>query len=322
MPSARASLANSFVRAAGPSAARVVNLQTGWPSRIQIFVDGTWQNVDLYISTISSHARKSYELRFQNPAAQTERPIIKQADAKPILMGYTEAWGKPICVVPDVKRRLGSANRFSILFRDTLIQQAVSRGWAEYYSSTDETITAFHASLLPAYLAVESAGDDLPVYGITMAIDNTGFNEVQDLTITQRARVAITRLARDWAFRKDVISAYDGQCALCGLDWGLIQAAHIYPASAPGSPDAIPNGLGLCGNHHAMFDLHKLHIDPSSRKVRIHPNIVKKANEPGRLFLETTYDTLQLPLKAAHHPDPEMLAKRYTWFEELYKWAA
>jgi HNH endonuclease len=310
MSQQRRNLAANLVRAIGSSTARVVDLRNGWPARIEVRNDQVWMPVDLYISTISSHARAAYEFRFQNPAEENQRPIIPVAGVLPVLIGFTEDWGKPICVAPDVTRRIGSRNRFSILFRDSLIQQAVNRGWAEYNSSTDETIVAFQAALLPAYLSLRSVGANVPIIGITNTIENTGFNEVEDETVRQRARVAVSRLARDWAFRRDVVSAYEGHCALCGLDWGLIEAAHIYPASAPNSPDTVPNGLGLCGNHHILLDSHKLHVDPQTFRVKIHPAIRANANSPGRLFLDNTFTELKLPTNRLHRPSSEMLTRR------------
>jgi hypothetical protein len=106
------------------------------------------------------------------------------------------------------------------------------------------------------------------------------------------------------------------------LDWGLIEAAHIYPASAPNSPDTVPNGLGLCGNHHNLLDSHKLHIDPQTFRVKIHPAIRANANQPGRLFLDNTFSELKLPTNRLHRPSSEMLTRRYDWYREVYKWAA
>ena len=97
-----------------------------------------------------------------------------------------------------------------------------------------------------------------PLENIVSAIIDTGFNETDDEVVRERAIVAVKRVARDAAFRGKVLKAYQGQCAMCGIDWSLIQAAHIYPVTAPQSSDSIKNGLGLCGNHHILFDAHKI----------------------------------------------------------------
>ncbi len=64
---------------------------------------------------------------------------------------------------------------------------------------------------------------------------------------------------RSVAFRKVVITAYDHQCALCGLRLltpegrTAVEAAHIVPWSHSHNDDPR-NGLALCGVHHWAFD--------------------------------------------------------------------
>ena len=46
----------------------------------------------------------------------------------------------------------------------------------------------------------------------------------------------------------------------------VIEAAHIVPVSDNGSDDS-GNGLLLCRNHHALFDMGKWCLDPTSLEV-------------------------------------------------------
>ncbi len=66
---------------------------------------------------------------------------------------------------------------------------------------------------------------------------------------------------RDSEFRKRVIRAYKGECAMCGWDGRFIsggtaalEAAHIRWHSHEG-PDATNNGLSLCTLHHKLLDI-------------------------------------------------------------------
>lgn len=69
----------------------------------------------------------------------------------------------------------------------------------------------------------------------------------------------VSRPFRDKAFRRAVMHAYDGRCAVTG--WKLVngggrleaEAAHIRPVE-DGGPDSIRNGLALSGTAHWMFD--------------------------------------------------------------------
>lgn len=69
----------------------------------------------------------------------------------------------------------------------------------------------------------------------------------------------VSKPFRDRAFRRAVMHAYDGRCAVTG--WKLVngggrleaQAAHIRPVEH-GGPDSVRNGLALSGTAHWMFD--------------------------------------------------------------------
>jgi putative restriction endonuclease len=70
---------------------------------------------------------------------------------------------------------------------------------------------------------------------------------------------ATKRIARSRAFRKAVIAAYGGRCAMCGGGATApdgrseIEAAHVIPRGMAGADD-VRNGLALCRLHHWAFD--------------------------------------------------------------------
>jgi hypothetical protein len=237
-----------------------------------------------------------------------------------LLVGFTTDWGNPVCVAPDVTLRLRSDHRFSILFHVGLLQQASRQGWAEYHSKSDEVITAFHPRLLPAYVLVRDVGVQIPAVDVANAIEDSGLMDVEGDAAKRRATAAIMRAIRDAKFARNVVKAYRSECGLCGFNWGLIEAAHIYPVAAPGSPDEVWNGIGMCGNHHAFFDSYKLHIHPDSFAVTVHPELIARANQIGRSFLQNTFRQLRLPTSISDRPRPAMLRKRYDWFRDAYEW--
>ncbi|WP_375773331.1 HNH endonuclease [Archangium gephyra] len=68
----------------------------------------------------------------------------------------------------------------------------------------------------------------------------------------------VRRKARDSAFSRRVRAASGGRCAVCPSvmvyeSVGILETAHIRAVEADG-PDAFPNALALCPNHHALFD--------------------------------------------------------------------
>ena len=75
----------------------------------------------------------------------------------------------------------------------------------------------------------------------------------------ERIRMLTLRTVRDRVFRRVVLRAYDGRCAVTGLKIingggrAEAEAAHIRPVEANG-PDVVGNGIALSGTVHWMFD--------------------------------------------------------------------
>ena len=67
---------------------------------------------------------------------------------------------------------------------------------------------------------------------------------------------------RSWDFANRVKSAYHDLCAVCSIQLGLTEAAHIVPVAWPGSTDLTSNGLSLCRNHHRAYDANLLSVKP------------------------------------------------------------
>lgn len=85
---------------------------------------------------------------------------------------------------------------------------------------------------------------------------------------------SIARRRGGAAFRKSVLSAYANKCCISGcklLD--VLEAAHIRPY-AGASTNAIANSLLLRSDLHTLFDLLRLTIEPSTLKIRVHPDLL------------------------------------------------
>ena len=119
-----------------------------------------------------------------------------------------------------------------------------------------------------------------------------------------------------------VTEAYDGLCTMCGIDANLIQAAHIYPASAPGSHDEPWNGLALCRNHHLAFDRHLLAVHPDTRQVIYSPEMNDQVRSSSAMhaFAACTYEQLAEPGEPSARPLSEMFRDRYQYYRDYYGW--
>ena len=129
----------------------------------------------------------------------------------------------------------------------------------------------------------------------------------------------VSKPFRDRAFRRAVMHAYDGRCAVTG--WKLIngggrleaQAAHIRPVEH-GGPDSVRNGLALSGTAHWMFDRGLIGFRDDlaiivHRKVNDREGVEAIINPSGKLIP---------PMRESDWPHPQFLA----WHREHHAFAA
>ncbi len=142
------------------------------------------------------------------------------------------------------------------------------------------------------------------VQGFAEAPDPFVYPGLSDL----REDVLSSRSARDQSFARMVKAAYDGRCAISGLDLrnGLgraeMQAAHIRPVQHQGT-DVVSNGLALSATLHWMFDRGLISVGAEHEILvsdnKVSPDVRNRLISPtGRLYLpKNTWD----------YPHPEYL---------------
>ena len=75
------------------------------------------------------------------------------------------------------------------------------------------------------------------------------------------------------AFRRKLLAAYNGRCAITGCNVkDVLEAAHIIPYKGK-ETDHIGNGLLLRADLHTLFDLHLVTIDPAMMCVLVSPKL-------------------------------------------------
>ncbi len=123
-----------------------------------------------------------------------------------------------------------------------------------------------------------------------------------------RNTVLQNRAKRDASFARSVKEAYQGRCAISGLDLrngggrAEVQAAHIRPVHAMG-PDTVQNGLALSGTLHWMFDRGLIGIG-DNYEILVSEN---KVPVDVRQRLICPSGQLHLPKAKRHHPHPEFI---------------
>lgn len=99
------------------------------------------------------------------------------------------------------------------------------------------------------------------------------FAPTDEVDERRRVLAAVVQRRGQPAFRKALLYAYDGRCAMSGCDAAdALEAAHIVPYRTPSS-NAISNGLLLRADIHTLFDLHLIGVDPDSRQLILAPSL-------------------------------------------------
>lgn len=152
-------------------------------------------------------------------------------------------------------------------------------------------------------------GETLPRVGEFEPLDRVRESQVPFEIERAIVQSLVNRPFRDRAFRRAVLHAYDGRCAVTG--WKLVngggrleaEAAHIRPVEH-GGPDSVRNGLALSGTAHWMFDRGLIGF-ADDLSILVH----RKVND--REGVEAVFNPkrrLLAPERGEHRPHPQFLA--------------
>lgn len=122
-----------------------------------------------------------------------------------------------------------------------------------------------------------------------------------------RARVLreIVQRRGQQKFRKTLIAAYGGHCAMTGCSvTPLLEAAHITPYLGP-ETNSVTNGLLLRADIHTLWDLGLIAVDPKTRTVWVSPEITDAT------YRVLSGAALMLPLDLAQWPSGAALAQQW-----------
>lgn len=122
----------------------------------------------------------------------------------------------------------------------------------------------------------------------------------------KRTLAAIVRRQGQPAFRRELLRAYGGRCAMTGCDvLQVLEAAHIVPYQGPAT-NHVANGLLLRADLHTLFDLGLISIYPLSKSMVVSPALLSM--EYGALHGQA----LRLPSSQADHPSEQALLHHYS----------
>jgi predicted restriction endonuclease len=117
----------------------------------------------------------------------------------------------------------------------------------------------------------------------------------------EKILVSIVRRRGQPAFRRTLLAAYEGRCAISGCDVeAVLDAAHIVPYQGP-QTNHPANGLLMRTDLHALFDLGLLAIDPTTMTVLLSRSL------DGTCYEEYRGKPVRLPDELPSRPSRDAL---------------
>ncbi len=243
---------------------------------------------------------------------------------QPVVLGYAEdsdvfcAWDPSQFV-----KRGDQAGRFSLYTRWSVVERAAKSGLAVYVDNKDQRVLAFDDSAAFGYCAaapVAHRSVTSRTSGTLYKLLASALGAPKDVPteppgILSKIRKKVTKVtagyARDPQFPKLVLPAYGWSCAMCGVQLGLVDAAHIVPHGHPKGVAHVRNGVALCKLHHAAYDTSLLYIDDSYRII-LNQTRVDSLKDQDRAeglgaFAGLHNTKLALPQKSSQHPDKGLI---------------
>ena len=213
--------------------------------------------------------------------------------------------------------RNSRTQRFSVYTRLSRMHEAAARGLAIYIDTDGQIVVQFRPDLIGLYVenaAILHQVNKRTLHRILQAYDKTrsGQPPARPIMVNRKIiQVTSTVYPRNPQFRQDVLSAYAHRCAVCGIQLGLVDAAHIVPHAHPRGLDTVSNGLALCALHHRSFDTGLLHVR-GDYSIHLNRGRVKHLKAMGRAkelnrFARQMRSDLLLPVDNEWLPAPENL---------------
>lgn len=244
-----------------------------------------------------------------------------------LLLGWHAGYG--VFVGFDITKHAGQdAASPSIQIREEALSSAHTHSFAVRLRANGEIAVAFRPEFLVDYAlnakALHATGAVDQDIALLNNLDSITDDQVEAVTAAERKDVIaqIVRKYRAHNFRSRVLSAYGHQCAACGVQLELIDAAHILPVAEPGSTDETTNGIAFCKLHHAAYDRnllsfdHRYRIEVSSTQI----DRLTEANLIGglRQFQRNLRDAIILPADRRDYPSQAYIKQSRT----VRQWAA
>jgi len=267
--------------AALPGAAAVTDLGHTKPIIVSLPDSGPFR-IYLWTTTpdASVQGRPAGEHKAQiilpgTPRGSTQR--LNLVGMPTALLGYSPLFS--VFTAWDAGLHFESGYSKNLQFREQLLETCLVSGWAvgdlRQTNNGPEVRVAVHPLHLPRYLQAMAEADARRLRGeerrqfFISRRPHITVEEEQPAVGAEigpgapRGRVTSTRLSRSGTFRRNVLAEFGQTCAICQTQLRIVEGAHIIPIHDVRCRDEVWNGVCLCRNHHRLFDLRIVRLNPA-----------------------------------------------------------
>ncbi len=278
--------------------------------------DGAGQSIALRIyiwnCTHGGGKRAADEYRVQ----LTKIPAAPKRNEHLIVLGWHDAY--QVFVAFDPKRHIAqTGDSPSAQIKERALEESNRNMFAAHVNAKGETIIAMRPAFFMTYVINSSqlhkfgkSADLRLLNEIGEKRGETNADESPEIKDKERREVmrVIKQKVRDADFRDRILTAYKSTCAMCGIQLGLLDAAHIVPVYSPKSTDDTNNGVGLCALHHRAFDNGLVSFD-SKYRIEINQANLKILSAHGldggyTTFTKNLRKVIYIPADRRDHPHP------------------
>lgn len=291
------------------------------PARYLIYKGDIKFRVRIYIWNLThggGPSRPEHEYRIQITGIESAagpQQFQPEIGGKTLILGW---WNEASVFAGfDFNRHAGPLGSSpSMQISDEVLNTAYRDGFAVYRNQFGELAVGFRPDFFTTYVenlealhqsgASESETNVLTKIGANPS--NVTETEIETTVPKERqyAFISAKRALRENDFRDRVLTAYGHQCAICGVQLKLLDAAHILPVAHPDSTDETRNGVALCPLHHRAYDRALIAFDKEYRTLFNEPMIedLQQSGHDGGLeqFRSSVRPLLILPPDRRERP--------------------
>ena len=303
-------------------------VESGWhtfverpthPFKLLVGMEGQSRRLLVYVWNVTSggpaSVRPEGEFRIQITGVDS---ITQESGYQTLLLGWYD--NLRVFVAFDFTRHQQIGKSPSVQVRSNILEQANTLGIAFHTRSSGDIAVVFSSEQFMSYVLNQDrfhsfSGNREEIDILAAAREEEiPAEEMAALPRERREAVVLVRqLVRERDFRSRVLIAYQRHCAVCHMQLGIVQAAHIVPVHIPGSTDVTRNGLALCPTHHTAYDNGLVGVR-SNYQIAVNEDkltdIRSQNMHMGEDQLKNYVDrTIWLPQRPNDRPSPDLLSQ-------------